>query len=287
MKFLILSLAAISALSAQTASPIAAMRSKISAGDLLSAESLLDVHKRDKGEDAVYMEGLAWLARGAALTSDWDRAHQYSNATRTLVDAQIKTGKRLETDNTLLAALGASIEVEAQYLQNRQGKKQAVVYLRQELNAFAAPVALRSRLYKRLNTIALEGQRAPEVEGLNLPKAKPVMLFLWASWCGDCKAQAPVVARIKAKYASTDLVIIAPTRLYDAKQPAVEKVWSETYKDLNGIATPINDAIMERYGVSSTPTFVFIDRAGKVRRYLPSRLTDDELSRNIDKIVAP
>ena len=43
---------------------------------------------------------------------------------------------------------------------------------------------------------------------------------------------------------------------------------------------------MERYGVSSTPTFVFIDRNGKVRRYLPSRLTDEELSKNIDRILA-
>jgi thioredoxin-related protein len=66
----------------------------------------------------------------------------------------------------------------------------------------------------------------------------------------------------------------------------VEKVWADTYKDLNGIATPISDAIMERYGVSSTPTFVFIDRNGKVRRYLPSRLTDEELSKNIDRILA-
>src|SRR4249920_952071 len=50
------------------------IRMKISAGDLPSAESILEVHRAEKGEDAEYLLGMAWLARGAALLGDWPSA---------------------------------------------------------------------------------------------------------------------------------------------------------------------------------------------------------------------
>ena len=50
------------------------IRMKISAGDLPSAESILEVHRAEKGEDLEYVRGIAWLARGAALTGDWAAA---------------------------------------------------------------------------------------------------------------------------------------------------------------------------------------------------------------------
>ncbi len=43
---------------------------------------------------------------------------------------------------------------------------------------------------------------------------------------------------------------------------------------------------MERYGVSSTPTFVLINRAGKVARYLPVRLTEAELDKLLSGVSA-
>ena len=43
------------------------IRMKISAGDLPSAESILEFHRAENGEDGDYVLGLAWLARGAAL----------------------------------------------------------------------------------------------------------------------------------------------------------------------------------------------------------------------------
>ena len=42
------------------------IRMKISAGDLPSAESILEYHRAEKGEDGEYLLGLAWVARGAA-----------------------------------------------------------------------------------------------------------------------------------------------------------------------------------------------------------------------------
>jgi len=44
--------------------------------------------------------------------------------------------------------------------------------------------------------------------------------------------------------------------------------------------------MMLRYGVSSTPTLVLIDRDGIVRMYRPTRMTEAELSRRIEVLLA-
>ena len=56
---------------------------------------------------------------------------------------------------------------------------------------------------------------------------------------------------------------------------------------LNMRKTPIilSTASMERYGVSSTPTFVFVDRKGIVRAYTPTRLSTAELENKIAVIL--
>src|SRR5262252_1973636 len=67
---------------AQPPSPVQGMRNKIAAGDLLSAESILEQHRAENGEDAAYLSGLAWLARGALLLGDLDKANSYTEDVR-------------------------------------------------------------------------------------------------------------------------------------------------------------------------------------------------------------
>ena len=80
------------------------------------------------------------------------------------------------------------------------------------------------------------------------------------------------------------------TRYYDDEVPhAVEKarvdsVWKSVYADVGRIPIAISTAAMVRYGVSSTPTFVFIDRNGVVTWYTPTRLTEAELERAVARI---
>ena len=54
------------------------IRMKISAGDLPSAESILEYHRTETGEDGDYVLGLAWCARGAALLGDWKAAESWA-----------------------------------------------------------------------------------------------------------------------------------------------------------------------------------------------------------------
>src|SRR5258706_14112602 len=69
---------------------IRAIRFKLSAGDLPSAESILEEYRVASGEDAVYLLGLSWLARGAALVGDWTSAERYGLATSGLCPKRLR-----------------------------------------------------------------------------------------------------------------------------------------------------------------------------------------------------
>lgn len=286
---------------AKPASPISGMRNKISAGDLLSAESILEVYRQKNGTEGVYVNALGWLARGALLLGETDKARRYARETRAMCAERIARGDSLEKDHDLEIALGAAIEVEAQLVAREKGSPQAVKFVNAELERLKGPVALRSRLYKRINLTSLRGQPAPELAiedfiGEQPPllaslTGKPVVLFLWAEWCGDCKAQASALARVKSRYADQDLQVLTVTRYYDevekrAKEKArVDSVWKAVYPEVGAVPIVVSTASMERYGGSATPTYVFVDRRGVVRGYTPTRLTEAEFDKAIEPIL--
>ena len=51
------------------------------------------------------------------------------------------------------------------------------------------------------------------------------------------------------------------------------------------VAAPVSDEVYSRYGVSTTPTYVLIDREGKVSTYLPGQPTVEQLEPLIKKIT--
>lgn len=274
------------------------VRMKVSAGDLLSAEAMVEDYARASGKDAEYLAGLAWLARGALVLGQDDKALALTKEVRALIPAATEEN---------LTALGAAIEVEAKILARRQGADAAVKFLEQEKKWSEDP-AFRSRLWKNINYLKLEGSPAPEIvaedhlgpewKGLKALQGKPVVLFLWAQWCGDCKAQAAGLAKIRARYEKEGVVFVAPTRFYgtgkdnapatqEEEKAIVAAVLAESYQDLGPISVPFSTEAMIRYGASATPSFVFIDRQGIVSSYTATRLTEAELTARIEKLLKP
>jgi cytochrome c biogenesis protein CcmG/thiol:disulfide interchange protein DsbE len=282
-------------------SPVSGIRNKLSAGDLLSAESVLEVHREKNGEDGPWLQGLAWLARGAFLLGDMDKAERYAHQVRDECAKRLARGDTLARNHDLETALGAAIETDAQRLERTKGKKAAAEMVRAELARYTAPPTLLMRLHKRLAMLTLAGTPAPEwvtedfvgetPPSLASLKGKPVVLFLWFEGCGDCKAQAASLGRALEKRKGTDLRCVAITRYYEdpparaAEKARIDSVWTAVYAGVGPIPRVISTASMIAYGVSSTPTFVFIDRKGIVRRYTPTRLTEAELDRSLDAIT--
>jgi hypothetical protein len=90
---------------------------------------------------------------------------------------------------------------------------------------------------------------------------------------------------------------MAPTQLYgygargeDASPaqelPYAEQVWKSFYSGLQGVPVPVSKTNFTRYGASTTPTLVLLDRAGRVSLYHPGAMQYEELRAAIEKIVA-
>jgi thiol-disulfide isomerase/thioredoxin len=276
------------------------IRYKISAGDLPSAESILEYHREQKGEDGDYLLGMAWVARGAALTGDWKAASRWADSAREIAESKLKTPADYESNREAVYALGTAIEVRAQALVVAGKRAEAIRHLEESSRAQEkAPFNLRARIWKRRNMIELEGKPAPAIRaedhvGVEVPtleslRGRPVVLYFWWEACGDCKAQSRVFRRTVEKYAPKGVAFVAPTRFYSAdrgeEKQKIEKSWKEVYNLADSVPVPISDEAMLRYGASATPTFVFLDRKGNVVRYLPTRMSEERLSSTIEDLL--
>src|SRR5262249_29504162 len=151
----------------------------------------------------------------------------------------------------------------------RRGERaEAVAFLRRQLAAYSN-TSIGERIRKNINLLSMEGKPAPALEGAALAKlrGKPVLLFFWAHWCGDCKGEAPMLASLIRTYGPKGLTVIAPTRLYGyaaAGEPAapatetsyIDQVRRKFYPMLEAVSAPFSAMNFLTYGASTTPTIV-------------------------------
>ncbi|MCC7155506.1 MAG: TlpA family protein disulfide reductase [Bryobacterales bacterium] len=291
---------------AQRPEIVVAVRRAINAGDLPGAVSLVSKARASEGDTPPNLEALSWLGRGNLAAKRYEEAEKYATETRKLVLAQLAR-RKLDDDTSLPTALGASIEVRAQALAAQGQRSEAVAFLDQELKAWRH-TSIRTRIQKNINLISLDGKRAPlaglvsdeNAGGTKLNpsslRGKPLILFFWAHWCGDCKQQAPVLARLMDEYAAKGLQIIAPTQHYgyvaggeeaprDVETRYIGEVFRKYYSGLRVTSAPITDEGFKDWGASTTPTLAIVDRKGIVRLYHPGQMTYDELAARLKAVL--
>ncbi len=260
------------------------VRASISRADFATADQLVRSYKSANGTTPEMLEALSWIARGELAAKNYDKAEKYAEETYQLSTAELKK-RPLDQEKNLPIALGAAIEVEANVLAARHRRTEAITYLQDQLKLYRT-TSINARIQKNINLLTMEGKPAPALQNVALPKGKPVLLFFWAHWCGDCKAEGPILAQLKSEF--KDLQIVAPTQKYGYVQGGeeaspevelryIEKIRQERYSEIITSPAPVSEANFRRYGASTTPTLVLIDRNGIVRLYHPGRMTYEEL----------
>lgn len=278
---------------------IALMQNNFSA-----AETELNAYRNQRGTDAEYLDAYSWLARAALDRRQYDQASAYAKQTKALVLEQLKQ-RPLDAEPHLPLALGATIEVESQLLLARGQRTQAIALLQSAMRTYGN-TSIHERLQKNLNLISFQGRVAPPLKADQFLGATfaapdqlrgaPTLLFFWAHWCSDCKAEAPIITQLRSEFAAKGLKVIGPTRLYgytaqDQHAPPAEEiryvdaVRRHFYSGLLDMPVPVNTANFKTYGASTTPTLVLVDRTGKVAWYHPGALPYAELRAEIEKVV--
>jgi len=279
------------------------VRAAIGRNDLAAADALVSTYRAQSGTTSEALAGLSWLGRGALAAKDYDRADRYARETEKLTLEKLKT-QTLASDANLATALGASLEVQAKVLAETGQRASSVKYLQDQIRKYRQ-TPIHARLTKNLNLISLEGQPAPKLTareflGAPMPEMKghPVVLFFWAHWCPDCKAEAPIIAEIERDYRDAGLLVVGPTRHYgyvaggapatpDVELAHIEEVRKQYYNMLPNMAVPVSDEDAVDYGMDATPTIVLLDRGGIVRLFHPGPMTRAELEPLIRTLVAP
>jgi peroxiredoxin len=112
-----------------------------------------------------------------------------------------------------------------------------------------------------------------EIVRLSDFKGRPVLLTFGATWCPDCRKEAPLLNRLHEE--KPDLVIL----LVDSKEGA-EIV--QEYAEQMGITHPIlldpDGEVMELYQVFAIPTELFIDADGVIQAKIIESITEERLS---------
>jgi|SRR5579864_7376104 len=280
------------------------VRAELARNNFSAAESELNTYRAQQGVTPEYLEAYSWLGRTALATQQYDKAAAYARQTKTLAIEQLKK-RPLDAEPHLPLALGAALEVQSQALVANGKREQAVALLQSALQTYGK-TSIRERLQKNLNLLSLQGKPAPALKAeeylgpkpvaLAQLKGSPVLLFFWAHWCPDCKAEAPVISRLRSEFAPKGLAVIGPTRLYgytaqlEHASPQDELAYIDAvrhrfYARLEDMPVPLSKFNFDAYGASTTPTLVLLDRTGKVAMYHPGALPYDELKAEIEQVV--
>jgi thiol-disulfide isomerase/thioredoxin len=97
---------------------------------------------------------------------------------------------------------------------------------------------------------------------LNQYKGQVVMINFWASWCGPCRQEMPLLENIYKKYGKMGFTLIGVNVEPDTKA-------AENWLKQTPVSFPVlfdtDSKVSKLYNVSGMPSTVFIDRKGNFR----------------------
>ena len=106
-------------------------------------------------------------------------------------------------------------------------------------------------------------------------KGQVVMINFWASWCGPCRQEMPLLEDIYKKYKPMGFTMLAVNVEPDTK--AADAWLGKLAKPVTfPVAFDVDSKVSKLYKVKGMPTTVFIDRKGNVREVHKSYRPGDE-----------
>jgi len=116
-------------------------------------------------------------------------------------------------------------------------------------------------------------------------RGKTVVLNFWASWCGPCKDETPLLQRAWKRWQGKDVAFVGvDVKDFRGDARSFLRRYGVTYPNVyDG-----KGSLVGRYGVTGFPETYFIDASGKVRYRIAGPVEDEaELDAGIERALAP
>jgi cytochrome c biogenesis protein CcmG/thiol:disulfide interchange protein DsbE len=131
--------------------------------------------------------------------------------------------------------------------------------------------------------VALPMLGAPGKQSLVDLRGKVVVLNVFASWCGPCKAEAPVLEQTQRQIARRNATVLGVTYL-DNSSDSGQFVRKEhiTYP----VIRDVNSNFVRSFGTTGVPETFVIDRKGRVAALRRYQLDSKWLQQKLPRLLA-
>ncbi|MFO7306868.1 MAG: TlpA disulfide reductase family protein [Gammaproteobacteria bacterium] len=104
--------------------------------------------------------------------------------------------------------------------------------------------------------------RNGDIVSLEDLRGQVVMINFWASWCGPCRQEMPLLDQMHKRYSSLGFTLLGVNVEENTKD-------AERWLEQTPVSFPIlfdrDSKVSQLYNVSAMPSTVFIDRKGNIR----------------------
>jgi len=124
-------------------------------------------------------------------------------------------------------------------------------------------------------------------------RGKVLLVNFWATWCGPCKAEMPILVKLQKVHGPAGLVVLGVSM--DEEGASVISPWLKKTKfTLDGKPTAINFPILigtqqmsEAYGeIAALPATFIVDRQGKIVQRIDGPIEFNDIDRTVKPLLA-
>ncbi len=127
-----------------------------------------------------------------------------------------------------------------------------------------------------------DGDFATYLAVLREARGRPLIVNVWASWCGPCREEAPDLARVAAAYG--DRVRFLGIDVLDAR-PSARTFVREVGWPYPSLFDPTGE-IRDRLGLVGPPATLFYDAEGELMDTHVGPITAEQLTAEIEALLA-
>jgi cytochrome c biogenesis protein CcmG/thiol:disulfide interchange protein DsbE len=110
-------------------------------------------------------------------------------------------------------------------------------------------------------------------------KGQPVLLSIGATWCPDCRIEAPLLEEVHQAFPG-----LAVLMLDSNESPATVQQFADQFGITHPILLDQDGSISKLYRVYAIPTEIFIDADGIIKAKIVERVTPELLSKKLPLI---